>query len=294
MTEATDLAERAGDRDPRVGLRAVAALRRLLEQLEAVQVRSARAQAVQAKASLTMAEVNLQKTIIASPIDGIVIARSVDVGQTVAASLQAPTLYSIAADLSQMQVKTNVDESDLGNVREGQVVSFRVDAYPTRAFTGKVAQIRLDPVVAQNVVTYAAIISAPNPALELKPGMTANVTIEVGRRDNVLRVPSAALRFRPTEAALTALGQDKILAPPKAGASGPAKPGTGVVYMFDGQLHATPVTVGATDGVNTEVSGDGIHEGLVLATRVADAAAAKPASAASSPLMPQQGPPRRF
>ena len=122
---------------------------------------------------------NLQKTIITSPIDGIVIARSVDVGQTVAASLQAPTIFSIAADLSEMQVKTNIDESDLGNVRDGQIVSFRVDAYPTKTFTGKVTQIRLDPVVAQNVVTYAAIISAPNPALELKPGMTANVTIEV-------------------------------------------------------------------------------------------------------------------
>ena len=176
------------------------------------QVRSAQAQLAQARAALTQAEVNLQKTIITSPIDGIVIARSVDVGQTVAASLQAPTIFSIAADLSEMQVKTSVDESDLGNVRDGQIVSFRVDAYPTRTFSGKVTQIRLDPVVAQNVVTYAAIISAANPALELKPGMTANVTIEVSRKDNVLRVPSAALRFRPTEATLTALGQDvKVL-----------------------------------------------------------------------------------
>jgi len=258
------------------------------------QVRSAQAQLAQAKATLTQAEVNLQKTIIASPIDGIVIARSVDVGQTVAASLQAPTIFSIAADLSQMQVKTSVDESDLGNVRDGQIVSFRVDAYPTKTFTGKVTQIRLDPVVAQNVVTYAAIISAANPELELKPGMTANVTIEVSRKDNVLRVPSAALRFRPSEATLTALGQDtKVLNQARA-AGAPAKPASGVVYMFDGQLHATPVTLGASDGVNTEVTGEGIHEGLVLATRVADAAAAKPSGPASSPLMPQQGPPRRF
>ena len=259
------------------------------------QVRSAQAQLAQAKAALTQAEVNLQKTIITSPIDGIVIARSVDVGQTVAASLQAPTIFSIAADLSQMQVKTSVDESDLGNVRDGQIVSFRVDAYPTRTFSGKVTQIRLNPVVAQNVVTYAAIISAANPALELKPGMTANVTIEVSRKDNVLRVPSAALRFRPTEATLTALGQDtKLLNQPRTTAAAPAKPASGVVYMFDGQLHATTVTLGASDGVNTEVIGEGIHEGLVLATRVADAAAAKPSAAASSPLMPQQGPPRRF
>ena len=98
-----------------------------------------------------------------------------------------------------MQVKTNIDESDLGNIRDGQPVTFRVDAYPTRTFTGTVMQVRLDPVVSQNVVTYAAIISAPNPALELKPGMTANVTIEVARKTDVLRVPSAALRFKPTE-----------------------------------------------------------------------------------------------
>ena len=258
------------------------------------QVRSAQAQLAQARATLTQAEVNLQKTVITSPIDGIVIARSVDVGQTVAASLQAPTIFSIAADLSEMQVKTNVDESDLGNVRDGQIVSFRVDAYPTRTFTGRVTQIRLDPVVAQNVVTYAAIISAANPALELKPGMTANVTIEVSRKDNVLRVPSAALRFRPTEATLEALGQDtKVLNPARGNGAAPAKPSSGVVYMFDGQLHAIPVTLGVSDGVNTEVSSDGLHEGVVLATRVAEAAA-KPSGAASSPLMPQQGPPRRF
>ncbi|MEO7275463.1 MAG: efflux RND transporter periplasmic adaptor subunit, partial [Vicinamibacterales bacterium] len=200
-----------------------------------------------------------------------------------------------AADLSEMQVKTNIDESDLGNVRDGQSVSFRVDAYPTKTFTGTVAQVRLDPVVAQNVVTYAAIITAPNPALELKPGMTANVTIEVSRKDNVLRVPQAALRFKPTEATLTALGQDtKMLNSSRTTAGGPAKLSAGVVYMFDGQLHATPVTVGASDGVNTEVTGEGIREGVVLATRVADPAAAKPAASSSSPLMPQQGPPRRF
>ena len=127
-----------------------------------------------------------------------------------------------------MQVKTNIDESDLGNVRDGQNVSFRVDAYPTKTFTGKVTQIRLDPVVAQNVVTYAAIIRRANPALELKPGMTANVTIEVARKDNVLRVPSAALRFRPTEATLTALGQDaKVLNQARPAGRAPAKPARG-------------------------------------------------------------------
>ena len=148
------------------------------------QLRAARAQVNQAKAALAQAEVNLAKTVITSPIDGIVTARDVDVGQTVAASLQAPTLFVIAADLSQMQVKASVDESDLGSVREGQPVSFTVDAYPEDTFHGVVKQIRLNPVIDQNVVTYAAIISAPNPELKLRPGMTANVTVEVLRREN--------------------------------------------------------------------------------------------------------------
>jgi HlyD family secretion protein len=261
------------------------------------QVRSAQAQLAQARASLTQAEVNLQKTVITAPIDGIVIGRSVDVGQTVAASLQAPTLFTLAADLSEMQVNTNIDESDLGNIRDGQTVTFRVDAYPNKTFTGTVTQVRLNPVVSQNVVTYAAIISAPNPALELKPGMTANVTVEVARKDDVLRVPSAALRFRPTEGTLAALGQDpKVLAQSRpAGAPSGAKRASATVWMFDGGLHPMPVTTGVTDGVYTEVIAEALHEGVVLATRVADASASKTASTpSSSPLMPQQGPPRRF
>ena len=163
----------------------------------AAQVRSAQAQLAQGRASLTQAQVNLQKTIITAPINGIVIGRAVDVGQTVAASLQAPTLFTLAADLAEMQVKANIDESDLGNVRDGQAVTFRVDAYPARTFTGTVIQVRLDPVVAQNVVTYAAIISAPNPGLELKPGMTANVTIEVARKEHVLRVALCGIAVSP-------------------------------------------------------------------------------------------------
>jgi HlyD family secretion protein len=262
------------------------------------QVRSSQAQLAQARATLTQAEVNLQKTIIAAPIDGIVIGRSVDVGQTVAASLQAPTLFTLAADLSEMQVKTSIDESDLGNVRDGQAVSFRVDAYPNRTFTGTVLQVRLDPVVSQNVVTYDTIIAAPNPDLELKPGMTANVTIEVTRKDGVLRVPSAALRFRPTETTLSALGQDpKVLAlnRPATLSSSASGPGTsGTVWMFDGALHPVPVTVGVTDGVYTEVNSQALHEDTVLATSVPDATTAAKPSTSSSPLMPQQGPPRRF
>jgi HlyD family secretion protein len=171
------------------------------------QIRSSQAALTQARANLNQQTVNLQHTVIKAPIDGIVISRNVDPGQTVAASMSAPTLYVIAADLTQMQVLANIDEADVGRMRPGQTVRFRVDAYPTDEFIGSVQQVRLQPAVVQNVVTYSTVISVPNPELKLKPGMTANVNIEVARRNNVLRVPNAALRFRPTEAIFAALNQ---------------------------------------------------------------------------------------
>jgi HlyD family secretion protein len=174
------------------------------------QIRSSEAQVTQARASLNQNDVNLQHTVIAAPIDGLVISRNVDVGQTVAASMQAPTLFVLAADLTKMQVVANLDESDVGRIRPGQHVSFRVDAYPADDFEGSVSQVRLQPIVQQNVVTYATVIDVPNPALKLKPGMTANVNIEINKRTNVLRIPNAALRFRPTSEVFAALG----LAPP--------------------------------------------------------------------------------
>jgi HlyD family secretion protein len=172
------------------------------------QLRSAQAGLTQARANLNQTRVNLDYTIIHSPIDGIVISRNVDVGQTVAASMQAPTLYLLAADLTKMKVNANIDEADVGRIRPGQVVRFRVDAFPTDDFFGKVSQIRLQPAVVQNVVTYATVIDVPNPELKLKPGMTANVTIEIARRSNVTRVPTMALRFRPTTDMFAALGQE--------------------------------------------------------------------------------------
>jgi HlyD family secretion protein len=148
-----------------------------------VQIRSQEAAIVQSRASLKQAEVNLEHTDIYCPIDGIVINRAVDVGQTVAASMQAPTLFLIASDLSRMQVKASVDEADVGKIRPNQHVTFRVDAYPQQEFQGTVSQVRLQPVVTQNVVTYVTVIDVPNPDLRLKPGMTATVTIEIARRD---------------------------------------------------------------------------------------------------------------
>ncbi len=174
------------------------------------QIRSADAQVTQAQASLNQNQVNLEHTVITAPIDGLVISRSVDVGQTVAASMQAPTLFLLAADLTKMQVVANLDESDVGRIRPKQIVTFRVDAYPEDTFHGTVSQVRLEPKVQQNVVTYATVIDVPNNDLKLKPGMTANVNVEISRADNVLRLPNAALRFRPTSEIFAALGQDAV------------------------------------------------------------------------------------
>jgi HlyD family secretion protein len=171
------------------------------------QLKSTESSIVQAKASVNKAEVDLDHTVITAPIDGIVIKRSVDRGQTVAASMSAPELFIIAADLTQMQVNASIDESDVGRMRPGQAVSFRVDAYPNETFHGAVKQVRLNPVTVQNVVTYSTVIDVPNPEYKLKPGMTAQVTIEIARRQGVLRVPNAALRFRPTNDIFAALNQ---------------------------------------------------------------------------------------
>ena len=171
------------------------------------QLKSAQASRTQSQASLNQNEVNLGHTVITAPIDGIVIARQVDMGQTVAASMSAPELFIIAADLTKMRVIANIDESDVGRIRPGQVVSFTVDAYPSETFEGSVSQVRLEPVIQQNVVTYATVIDVPNNELKLKPGMTATVTLEIARRENILRIQNSALRFRPTPDMFAALNQ---------------------------------------------------------------------------------------
>ena len=145
------------------------------------QLRSSQAQMTQAEASLNQTQVNLEHTVITAPIDGIVISRAVDVGQTVSASMQAPTLFVLAADLTKMRVNASIDEADVGRIRPGQVVWFTVDAYPGEDFEGRVSQVRLEAVVVQNVVTYATVIDVQNPDLKLKPGMTATVTLEIAR-----------------------------------------------------------------------------------------------------------------
>ncbi len=153
----------------------------------------------QSVAQVERARINLRYATIKSPIDGVVISRTVDVGQTVAASLSAPTLFTIANDLTKMQVQANVDEADIGKVVEDQDVTFTVDSYPDQTFRGKVRQVRLSPVVQQNVVNYVVIIDVPNPDLKLMPGMTATVTIQITKKESVLKIPTVALRFNPPE-----------------------------------------------------------------------------------------------
>jgi HlyD family secretion protein len=187
-------------------------------------VKQTQAAVAQSQATLNQNQVNLDHTIITAPIDGIVTQRSVDAGQTVAASLQSPTLFIIAADLTRMQVNANIDEADVGRIRPGQHVTFRVDAYPTEQFEGTVAQIRLQPTVVQNVTTYGTVIDVPNQQLKLKPGMTANVKVEVAKRSDVLRVPNNALRFRPTAEVFAALNQAP---PPEAQFGGGGRGGRG-------------------------------------------------------------------
>ncbi|HET7225225.1 MAG TPA: efflux RND transporter periplasmic adaptor subunit, partial [Candidatus Eisenbacteria bacterium] len=153
-----------------------------------------------AQAQLRLSQVDLGNTVIRAPIDGVVIDREIDVGQTVAASLQAPKLFVIAQSLNQMQVETSIDEADIGVIRPGLPVSFTVDAYPDVNFDGTVQTVRLQPIVTNNVVTYTVIVQTGNPGLRLRPGMTANVTVRVARHEDVMRVPNAALRFRPPNA----------------------------------------------------------------------------------------------
>jgi len=191
---ATQLKVAEAQSDAAVGqLKSARAQARLAE----AQRGAALAQVEQSTAALQAAEIDFSYTTIRSPVYGIVIARNVDVGQTVAASLQAPTLFLIAQDLTQMQVNTNVSEADIGRVHVGQTATFTVDAYPHTTFTGTVVQVRNAPIIVQNVVTYNAVVEVDNPELKLKPGMTANVSFVIAQRDKTLKVPNAALRLQP-------------------------------------------------------------------------------------------------
>jgi HlyD family secretion protein len=231
----------------------------------------------QATAGYNQAKVNLGYTTIVSPINGIVISRNVDVGQTVAASLQAPTLFTIAEDLSKMQVHAAVSEADVGRLEPGMSATFVVDAYPERKFKGVIRQIRDAPQTLQNVVTYDAVVDVDNEDLRLKPGMTANVTFVYAERKDVLRIPSAALRFRPPEdlvAGVVKGGGGGGKKKKNRAASAPAvatAPASGsaakTVWAMDGEkLREVPVEIGVSDGNKVEVRKGALGEGDVLIT----------------------------
>ncbi|HEX5746567.1 MAG TPA: efflux RND transporter periplasmic adaptor subunit [Archangium sp.] len=242
-------------------------------QVSQAQVTSAEAALAQAQAALNEAEVNLRYATIVSPTDGIVISRSVDVGQTVAASLQAPTLFTIAEDLRKMQVDTSVAESDVGRLQDGMRATFTVDAWPGVNFEGVIRQIRNASQTVQNVVTYDAVIDVANPELKLKPGMTANVTFVTAHRENVVTVPNAALRFRPPAppegAAPQGPGVGGAGAPNGPGAFEKPAPGTKTVFVLrDGKPRPVRVKPGVTDGTYTEVEGE-LREGAQVITAMA-------------------------
>lgn len=268
------------------------------------QVQQARAQVEQAEAALRLAEVNLSHTTIRSPIDGVVVSRDVDVGQTVAASLSAPTLFTIANDLTRMQVMANIDQADIGAVNQASRVDFTVDAFPGERFNGTIRQIRLNAQNVQNVVTYNVVIDVQNPDQKLKPGMTADLTFTVAERHNVLKVPNAALRFRPQLSAdeMRAAFQgearrepdssrqrgarqpDEKAAETAAARGGSAQPEgtndrrtvaptaavlegqTRVVWVLgpDDKLQPRQITIGVTDGTATEVVEGNLKEGEIV------------------------------
>lgn len=276
-----------------------------VKQAEA-QVQQTAAQVQQAQAALSMAEVNLSHTTITSPIDGVVVSRDVNVGQTVAASLSAPTLFTIANDLTQMQVIANIDQADIGLVEQAKSVKFSVDAFPGKEFDGKIEQMRLNPVNVQNVVTYNVVIDVNNPEQKLKPGMTANLTITIDERNNVLKVPNSALRFTPQDASRQrtgtgagagsgagatgqgrrrqqgdGAGQNNGGQSNFAPASAPVLPGqTRIVWVLgqDGKPDRRRIVVGLSDGSATEVVSGELNEGEMVITGQQVTGAARPAS----------------
>lgn len=271
----------------------------------------ARAQLNQAQAALRQANVNLSHTVIKAPADGIVLNRAVEVGQTVSAGLQAPTLFVIARDLKRLELQARVDESDIGGVKPGAPVTFTVDAYPRRQFTGKVRLVQLQPQTVQNVVTYTTVIDVANDNELLKPGMTSTVSIEIERADNTLRVPAAALRFAPTEQLLKEFPAanaepapfDRTAGRLRQGSGAPGRsaaasakapaPRAAVWQLVDGRLHRIPVRVSVSDGTQVAIASDALSEGAPIVTGVArsDAAAAAAPATGGSPLVPQM--PRR-
>ncbi len=254
-------ANRAQERAAESSVRSFAAATRVAE----AQLEAARANLKQKAAALAQAQFDLDRTSIHAPVNGVVVSRNVDVGQTVAASLQAPVLFVIAEDLSRMQVDTNVDEADVGRIQVSQHATFTVDSFPTQLFAGEVNQIRKAPQILQNVVTYDVIIYVENSEQKLLPGMTANVKIVIESKPSVLKVANAALRFRPPGAEPEAGGPPGRQAPAGATArhsGGDGTPGRLWVLGAEGQPKPVAVGLGITDGASTEILSGDVRPGM--------------------------------
>lgn len=250
-------------------------------------VEAAQGTVAQTEGALMQARTNLNYSIIRSPVDGIVISRAVDVGQTVAASFQTPTLFTIAQDLTKMQIEVSVDEADISSIRQSQTVTFSVDSYPERSFRGRVTQIRNAPVITQNVVTYVVLVTVDNSDLKLKPGMTANVTIEVARKGSVLRLPLAALRFRPrsaTDAGTTPRPRNSTATRPPQQATGEQR----VHILREGKPVAIGIRTGIADDSAIELTGGALKEGdLVVIEQIGGTGKKKANAAGGSPMGPR-------
>jgi HlyD family secretion protein len=258
---------------------------------KAIQAReAAEAQLRTARGRLMRDRANLGYTVIRSPVAGVVVSREVDIGQTVAASFQTPTLFKIARDLSRMQIDSNVAEADIGKVRVGQPVRFTVDAFPDKRFEGRVQQIRLAPITQQNVVTYNVVVQVSNPDLLLMPGMTAYLSIETDRTENALLVPNAALRFRPSDTegsaeqanagqARAANGNAESFGRRRGGGAARGAPGAApkAYVLQSGELVAVPLEVGISDGRRTVVRSGGLKEGDMVVVEDLKAAPKGPA-----------------
>jgi len=219
-------------------------------------VKAAEGSVQQTRGSYLQAQTNLRYSTIRSPVDGVVVSRNVDVGQTVAASFQTPTLFTIAQDLTKMQINTSVDEADIGKVKVGQPAVFTVDAYPEMQFRGVVSQVRIAPIITQNVVTYDVVITVENKDLKLNPGMTANVSIEVTRKDDVLKIPSTALRFKPETA-----GEAAMQASSSKKRSSGASTGQKVFVLKEGKAVPVSVRIGTIDDSHVELVAGELHQG---------------------------------
>jgi HlyD family secretion protein len=259
-------------------------------------IKAAEGGVAQSSGALLQSRTNLRYSVIRSPVDGVIISRAVDVGQTVAASFQTPTLFTIAQDLTKMQIEVSVDEADISRIKLDQNATFTVDSYPEQAFKGKVVQIRNAPIITQNVVTYIVVVNVDNSDLKLKPGMTANVSVEVARKDDVLKLPPAALRFKPKSK-----GEESKEKRPASG----APPGTGaregggktggrkgaagqqVYTLTEGKPAAVPVKTGIANNSSIELIEGNLKEGDEVIIEQIGGDTKKKASSSASPMGPR-------